>query len=112
MESLGLPCALAQLPTEELRALVPYPQLDFQVLPINAASCESKRGQIPVAATAPVVTATPEWQRAGSGALAPSPTNFHLKKPTEDRAWKSLKNGVPEQRCRRGEPTQRDQRHP
>jgi mono/diheme cytochrome c family protein len=30
-----------------------------------------------------------------AGALAPSPTNFHLKKPTEERAWEVLENGVP-----------------
>jgi mono/diheme cytochrome c family protein len=30
-----------------------------------------------------------------AGALAPSPTNFRLKKPTEERAWDVLENGVP-----------------
>jgi mono/diheme cytochrome c family protein len=30
-----------------------------------------------------------------AGALAPSPTNFHLKKPTAERAWEVLENGVP-----------------
>jgi len=30
-----------------------------------------------------------------AGALSPSPTNFHLKKPTPERAWDVLENGVP-----------------
>jgi mono/diheme cytochrome c family protein len=30
-----------------------------------------------------------------AGALTPSPTNFHLKKPTEERAWEVLEDGVP-----------------
>lgn len=30
-----------------------------------------------------------------AGALAPAPTNFHLKQPTEQRAWEVLENGVP-----------------
>ena len=30
-----------------------------------------------------------------AGALAPSPTNFHLKRPTEERVWNILENGVP-----------------
>src|SRR6266404_4218997 len=30
-----------------------------------------------------------------AGVLAPPPTNFHLKRPTEERAWEVLENGVP-----------------
>jgi len=87
-----------QLPTEDLRALVAY--IHSLHLPTaasstqeasslneakslfaaNCASCHGDRG----AGDGPV-----------AGALAPSPTNFHLKKPTEERAWQVLENGAP-----------------
>src|SRR5467141_744520 len=87
-----------QLPTEDLRALVAYihslhllsvaPSIQ-QAANLNegkslfAANCASCHGD------------TGAGNGPAAGALAPSPTNFHLKKPTEDRAWEVLKNGVP-----------------
>ena len=87
-----------QLPTEDLRALVAYihrlhlssvaPSI-HQAANLNegkslfAANCASCHGD------------TGAGNGPAAGALAPSPTNFHLKKPTEDRAWEVLKNGVP-----------------
>jgi mono/diheme cytochrome c family protein len=87
-----------QLPTEDLRALVAYihslhlssiaPSIQ-QAANLNegkslfAANCASCHGD------------TGAGNGPAAGALAPSPTNFHLKKPTEDRAWEVLENGVP-----------------
>ena len=87
-----------QLPTEDLRALVAYihslhhlnvasptqqaANLDEgkSLFAANCASCHGETG----AGNGPA-----------AGVLAPSPTNFHLKKPTEERAWEVLENGVP-----------------
>jgi cytochrome c oxidase cbb3-type subunit 2/cytochrome c oxidase cbb3-type subunit I/II len=87
-----------QLPTEDLRALVAYihslhlPSVapstqeatsvreGKSLFEANCASCHGDRG----AGDGPA-----------AGALAPSPTNFHVKKPTEERAWEVLDNGVP-----------------
>jgi cytochrome c oxidase cbb3-type subunit I/II len=87
-----------QLSTEDLRALVAYidslhhsnvasptqqaANLDEgkSLFAANCASCHGDTG----AGNGPA-----------AGALAPSPTNFHLKKPTEERAWEVLENGVP-----------------
>jgi len=89
-----------QLPTEDLRALVAYVDSlhsaetvttapDDKTPPVDdgkslfAANCASCHGD------------------AGGGngpeaaALAPAPTNFHLKMPTQERAWGVLENGVP-----------------
>src|SRR6267143_350742 len=87
-----------QLPTEDLRALVAYihslhlpsvaPSIQ-QAANLNegkslfAANCASCHGD------------TGAGNGPAAGALAPSPTNFHLKKPTEERAWEVLENGVP-----------------
>ncbi len=87
-----------QLPTEDLRALVAYVQSlhvpsaapstpeatslnegEF-LFAANCASCHGVRG----AGNGPA-----------AGALAPQPTNFHLKKPTPERAWEVLENGLP-----------------
>jgi cbb3-type cytochrome oxidase cytochrome c subunit/cytochrome c553 len=87
-----------QLPTEDLRALVAYIQslhppsavpstqedtsLDEgkSLFAANCASCHGDRG----AGNGPA-----------AGALAPAPTNFHLKKPTQERVWEVLENGLP-----------------
>src|SRR6266404_5385744 len=87
-----------QLPTEDLRALVAYihslhlpsvaPSIP-QAANLNegkslfAANCASCHGD------------TGAGNGPAAGALAPSPTNFHLKKPTEERASEVLENGVP-----------------
>ena len=87
-----------QLPTEDLRALVAYVQslhppiaaastqevksLDEgkSLFEANCSSCHGETG----AGNGPV-----------AGVLAPSPTNFQLKKSTQERAWEVLENGVP-----------------
>jgi cytochrome c oxidase cbb3-type subunit 2/cytochrome c oxidase cbb3-type subunit I/II len=87
-----------QLPAEDLRALVGYVQSlhvsrvassrqDATSLGVGkalfAAACASCHG------------VTGEGNGAAAAALAPAPTNFHLKKPTEERARDVLENGVP-----------------
>ena len=87
-----------QLPTEDLRALVAYiDSLHVASAPpstqestslaegkaLFAAACGSCHGD------------TGAGNGPAAGALAPSPTNFHLKKPTAERAWDVLENGVP-----------------
>jgi cytochrome c oxidase cbb3-type subunit I/II len=87
-----------QLPTEDLRALVAFiDSLHIAGAPpsteeptsltvgkfLFAANCASCHGD------------TGAGNGPAAGALAPSPTNFHLKKPTEERAWEILENGVP-----------------
>ena len=87
-----------QLPTEDLRALVAY--IDSLQVPTaaptaqeatnlnqgkslftgNCANCHGDRGT---------------GDGPAAGALAPSPTNFQLKRPTEARAREVLENGVP-----------------
>jgi cytochrome c oxidase cbb3-type subunit I/II len=86
-----------QLLTEDLRALVAYihslhvpsavPSTQEatnlnegkSLFAVNCASCHGDRGT---------------GDGPAAGALTPSPTNFHLKKPTEERAWEVLENGV------------------
>src|SRR4029077_14194541 len=87
-----------QLPTEDMRALVAYihslhgpgaapSTQDVKALDdgksLFAANCASCHGD------------TGAGDGPAAGALAPSPTNFHLKKPTQGRAWDVLENGVP-----------------
>jgi cbb3-type cytochrome c oxidase subunit I len=89
-----------QLPTEDLRALVAYidslhsaeaatTRSDDKTLTLEdgkslfAANCASCHGDIG------------GGNGPAAGALAPAPTNFHLKKPTQERAWDVLENGVP-----------------
>jgi cytochrome c oxidase cbb3-type subunit I/II len=87
-----------QLPTEDLRALVAYihslhrrgaapSTQDVKTLDegksLFAANCASCHGD------------TGAGNGPAAGALAPSPTNFHLKKPTQERAWDVLESGVP-----------------
>ncbi|MHB8215761.1 MAG: cbb3-type cytochrome c oxidase subunit I [Candidatus Sulfotelmatobacter sp.] len=87
-----------QLPTEDLRALIAYiqslhapgaapgmqetgsPDLGKALFVATCASCHGETG----AGNGPA-----------AGALAPAPTNFHLKKPNEERARDVLENGVP-----------------
>ena len=87
-----------QLPAEDLRALIAYTQSlhvpgaepstqGAAALGVGkalfAATCASCHGE------------TGAGNGPAAGALAPAPTNFHLKKPTEARAWDVLANGVP-----------------
>jgi cbb3-type cytochrome oxidase cytochrome c subunit/cytochrome c553 len=87
-----------QLPTEDLRALIAYvhalkppgtvtslqdsSKLDVgkALFATNCASCHGDNG-------------AGDGQTAG--VLAPAPTNFHLKMPTEARAWEVLRDGLP-----------------
>jgi cytochrome c oxidase cbb3-type subunit I/II len=85
-----------QLPTEDLRALIAYIQS------LNAPGSTPRiqeaagLGKALFAATcASCHGVTGEGNGPAAGALAPAPTNFHLKKPTEERAWDVLENGVP-----------------
>ena len=85
-----------QLPTEDLRALIAYIQS------VNAPGATPRiqeaagLGKALFAATcASCHGVTGEGNGPAAGALAPAPTNFHLKKPTEERAWDVLENGVP-----------------
>lgn len=87
-----------QLPAEDLRALIAYIQRlhtpgatpgtqDTASLDLGkalfVAMCSSCHGD------------TGAGNGPAAGALAPAPTNFHFKKPTEERAWDVLENGVP-----------------
>jgi cytochrome c oxidase cbb3-type subunit I/II len=87
-----------QLPAEDLRALVAYidslhvastpPSMQEatslgegkSLFSVYCASCHGDNGS---------------GDGPAAGALAPSPTNFHLKKPTEERASEVLEKGVP-----------------
>jgi cytochrome c oxidase cbb3-type subunit 2/cytochrome c oxidase cbb3-type subunit I/II len=85
-----------ELPTEDLRALIAYIQslhgpgaaprtqeaagLGKALFAATCASCHGVNG---------------DGNGPAAGALAPAPTNFHLKKPSEERAWDVLENGVP-----------------
>jgi cytochrome c oxidase cbb3-type subunit I/II len=87
-----------QLPAEDLRALIAYIQSlqrptaapsgqdatpPSEGLPYFAAYCASCHG------------ATGAGNGLVAGALSPAPTNFHLKKPSEERVLDVLENGVP-----------------
>jgi cytochrome c oxidase cbb3-type subunit I/II len=87
-----------QLPTEDLRALVAY--VDSLYAPA-AAPATQEAANVEVgkalfaAACASCHGATGAGNGPVAGTLTPAPTNFHLKKPTEERAWDVLENGVP-----------------
>jgi mono/diheme cytochrome c family protein len=87
-----------QLATEDLRALVAYVhslQLS-NVAPSTQEATNLNEGKSLFAANcASCHGDTGAGNGPAAGALAPSPTNFHLKKPTEERAWEVLENGVP-----------------
>jgi cytochrome c oxidase cbb3-type subunit I/II len=87
-----------QLPAEDLRALVAYVQ-SLQVshgAPSTQDAASLGLGKALFAATC---ASCHGENGAGNGpaaaALAPAPTNFHLKKPAEEHAWDVLENGVP-----------------
>jgi len=87
-----------QLPAEDLRALVAY--IDSLHVPEAApAAPEPATLLLGKAFFIANCSSCHGVEGAGNGpaaaALAPSPTNFHLKKPTEQRAWEVLENGVP-----------------
>jgi cbb3-type cytochrome c oxidase subunit I len=87
-----------QLPTEDLRSLVAYIQslhLPGAALSTQEASSLTVGKFLFAANCASCHGDTGAGNGPAAGALAPSPTNFHLKKPTQDRAWDVLENGVP-----------------
>src|SRR6266404_146835 len=87
-----------QLPTEDLRALVAYTHsLHPSVAELSTQEATTlKEGKSLFAADcASCHGDTGAGNGPAAGALAPSPTNFHLKKPTQERAWDVLENGVP-----------------
>jgi len=87
-----------QLPTEDMRALVAY--IHGLHAPSAAASTQEatslNEGKFLFADNCAICHGdTGAGNGPAAGALAPSPTNFRLKKPTEERAWEVLGNGVP-----------------
>jgi cytochrome c oxidase cbb3-type subunit 2/cytochrome c oxidase cbb3-type subunit I/II len=87
-----------QLPAEDLRALVAY----VQSLHVSAAAPGTQKAAIPglgktlfIAMCSSCHGETGAGDGPAAGAIAPAPTNFHLKKPSEERAWEVLENGVP-----------------
>src|SRR5882724_11231240 len=87
-----------QIPTEDLRALVAY--IDSLQVASAPPSTQESTGltegkALFAAACASCHGDTGAGNGPAAGALAPSPTNFHLKKPTAERAWEVLENGVP-----------------
>ncbi len=85
-----------QLPAEDLRALIAYIQsvnAPGATLRIQEAAGLGKALFAATCASCHGVTG--EGNGPAAGALAPAPTNFHLKRPTEERGWDVLENGVP-----------------
>jgi mono/diheme cytochrome c family protein len=88
-----------QLPTEDLRALVAY----IQSLHAPTAAAPSTQdvknladgGSLFVANCASCHGGRGAGNGPAAGALAPPPTNFQLKKPTQERVCDVLENGVP-----------------
>jgi cbb3-type cytochrome c oxidase subunit I len=87
-----------QFPTEDLRALVAYIQsLHVPVAVPSAPEATSlNEGESLFAANcASCHGVAGAGNGPAAGALAPAPTNFHLKRPTPERAWEVLENGLP-----------------
>jgi cytochrome c oxidase cbb3-type subunit 2/cytochrome c oxidase cbb3-type subunit I/II len=87
-----------QLPAEDLRALIAYTQgLHVpDAAPPTPDAATSGVGKALFAATCASCHGNAgAGDGPAAGALAPAPTNFHLKKPTQARAWDVLANGVP-----------------
>jgi len=87
-----------QLPTEDLRGLVAY--IHSLHLPSAAPSMQEATNlnvgkSLFAANCASCHGDTGAGNGPAAGALSPSPTNFHVKKPTPERAWDVLENGVP-----------------
>ncbi len=87
-----------QLPTEDLRALVAHIESLHVASAPSSTQVSASLGQAKslfAAACASCHGDTGAGNGPAAGVLAPAPTNFHLKKPTEERAWEVLENGVP-----------------
>jgi cbb3-type cytochrome c oxidase subunit I len=87
-----------QLATEDMRALVAHIQ-SLSVPSAPSTSQETISLDQGKALFAGLCASCHGYGGAGNGpaagALAPSPTNFHIKQPTEERAWEVLENGMP-----------------
>jgi len=87
-----------QLPTEDLRALVAYVQslhVPSAVPPTPEATSLNEGESLFAANCASCHGVRGAGNGPAAGALAPQPTNFHLKKPTAGRVWEVLENGLP-----------------
>ena len=87
-----------QLPAEDLRALVAFTQslhVPDARPPTQDAATAAVGKALFMATCASCHGNNGAGNGPAAGALAPGPTNFHLKKPTEARAWDALANGVP-----------------
>lgn len=85
-----------QLPAEDLRALIAYTHsLSPDGTPSAQPANLEEGSALFLAACASCHGETGAGDGPAAGALAPTPTNFHLKQPTEQRAWEVLENGVP-----------------
>jgi mono/diheme cytochrome c family protein len=87
-----------QLPAEDLRALIAYTQ-SLHVPGGPPSTQDATAVEVGKALFASACASCHGDNGAGNGpaagALAPAPTNFHLKKPTQERGWDVLENGVP-----------------
>jgi cytochrome c oxidase cbb3-type subunit I/II len=87
-----------QLPTEDLRALLAYIH-SLHVASAQPSTQEAAILEVGKALFAAACASCHGSTGAGNGpaaaALAPTPTNFHLKQPTEERAREVLQDGVP-----------------
>lgn len=86
-----------QTSAEDLRALIAYIRALY---PDDPASAQQTTNLVEGEALFAAACASCHGDTgAGNGpaaaALAPAPTNFHLKQPTAERAWKVLEEGVP-----------------
>lgn len=87
-----------RLPSEDLRALIAYIQ---SLHPPGVAPGTQEAASLDLGKALFVATCGSCHGDAGAGngpaagALAPAPTNFHLKQPTEERASDVLENGLP-----------------
>src|SRR3981081_2412197 len=84
------------VPTEDLRALVAYVQsLEAPAPSTQDAKTLSDGESLFVANCTSCHGGGGAGNGPAAGAIAPSPTNFRLKKPTREKAWDVLENGVP-----------------
>jgi cytochrome c oxidase cbb3-type subunit I/II len=87
-----------QLPTEDLRALLAYIH-SLHVASAQPSTQEAASLEVGKALFAAACASCHGSTGAGNGpaaaALLPTPTNFHLKQPTEERAREVLQDGAP-----------------
>jgi cytochrome c oxidase cbb3-type subunit I/II len=87
-----------QLPTEDLRALLAYIH-SLHVASAQPSTREAASLEVGKALFAAACASCHGSTGAGNGpaaaALLPTPTNFHLKQPTEERAREVLQDGAP-----------------